>query len=69
MSCSLQYGRSPLYVAAEKGHTDVVDILVIHGAYVDRKDDVRNIHVLVYFGLNFVFIILSSATILDDVHV
>ena len=69
MSCSLQYGRRALHVAAENGHTDVIDILVKHGADVDRKDDVRNIHVLVYFSLNFVFIILSSATILDDVHV
>ena len=35
MSCSLQLKRSPLHVPAEKGHTDVVDILVTHGANVD----------------------------------
>ena len=40
MSCSLQSGRSALHVAAEKGHTDVVDILVKHGAYVDARDRV-----------------------------
>ena len=28
---SLQNGRSPLHVAAENGHTDVVDISVKHG--------------------------------------
>ena len=36
---SLQYGGSPLHVAIEEGHTDVVDILVKHGADVDN---VRN---------------------------
>ena len=43
MSCSLQDKRSPLHVAIEKGHTDVVDILVKHGADVDSKDKVRNL--------------------------
>ena len=42
MTDSLQYGRSPLHVAAEEGHTDVVDILVKHGS-VDTKDWVRNL--------------------------
>ena len=40
---SLQYGRSPLHVAVEKGHTAVVDILVTHGANVDTQDMVRNL--------------------------
>ena len=40
---SLQYGKSPLYVAADKGHTDVIDILVTHGANVDTKNWVRNL--------------------------
>ena len=43
MSCSLQDGRSPLHVAIEKGHTDVVDILVKHVADVDTMDRVRNL--------------------------
>ena len=43
MSCSLQSGRSPLYVAIEKGHTDVIDTLVKHGADVNTKDHVRNL--------------------------
>ena len=61
MSCSLQFKESPLHVAAEKGHTGVVvDILVKHGADINTKDGVRNV---------YEFIILSSASILDDVHV
>ena len=43
MSCSLQFEESPLHVAAEKGHTNVVDILVKHGADVNTKDRVRNL--------------------------
>ena len=43
MSCSLQLKRSPLHVAAEKGHTDIVDILIKHGANVDTMHEVRNI--------------------------
>ena len=39
MSCLLQDGRSPLLVATEEGHTDVVDILVTHGVDVHN---VRN---------------------------
>ena len=40
---SLQYGRSPLHVAIEKGHIDVIDILGTHGANVDTMDWVRNL--------------------------
>ena len=43
MSCSLQFEESPLHVAIEKGHTNVVDILVKHGADVNTKDRVRNL--------------------------
>ena len=43
MSCSLQYDRCPLHLAAEKGHTDIVNILITHGANVDTKDRVRNL--------------------------
>ena len=35
MSCSLQGKRSPVHLAAEKGHTGIVDILIRHGAVVD----------------------------------
>ena len=30
MSCSRQDGKTALHLAAEKGHTEVVDILVKH---------------------------------------
>ena len=43
MSCSPQHERSPLYVAAKKGHTDVVDVLVPHGANTNTLDSVRNL--------------------------
>ena len=43
MTGSLQYTRSPLRVAIENGHTDVVDILVKHGANVDARDRVSNL--------------------------
>ena len=36
---SKQEGRSPLHIAAEKSHTDIVIILITHGANVDS---VRN---------------------------
>ena len=48
-----------MYVAAEEGHTDVVNMLITHGADVDIKDKVIKL---------YEFIILSGATILDDVH-
>ena len=43
MTCSLQQGRSPLHIAAEKGHRDVVYQLVRNGANVDTKDEVKNL--------------------------
>ena len=32
---SLQYCRSPLHVAVEKNQTEIVNILITHGANVD----------------------------------
>ena len=43
MSCSTQLKRSPLHVATEKGHMDMVAILLKHGANTNTKDEVRNL--------------------------
>ena len=40
-SCpSLQYGESPLMLAAGGGHTATVEALLTHGADINFKDDV-----------------------------
>ena len=39
-TCPLQYGRTPMIVAADKGHADVIDTLVKHGANVNIADEV-----------------------------
>ena len=43
MVYSLQEGRSPLHVASANGQTDIVNILVTHGANADTIDRVRNL--------------------------
>ena len=40
---SPQDGRSPLHLAAEKGHIDTLAILLKHGADVDTKDKVSDL--------------------------
>ena len=42
-NCSLQDRRSPLHVAAENGHMDILNMLITHGANVDTKYRVRNL--------------------------
>ena len=37
---TIQGGASPLYVASQEGHTDVVDILVKAGADVNQANTV-----------------------------
>ena len=37
---TIQNGASPLYVASQEGHTDVVDILVKAGADVNQANTV-----------------------------
>ena len=36
-----QYGETPLYIAAEKGHTESITLLLQGGAAVDAKLEVR----------------------------
>ena len=67
MTCSLQDGKTALHLAAEKGHTEVVDILVKDDVHVymdlDTKDMVRLvIDACAYLYLCFkgVIIILSK---------
>ena len=43
MSCSLQDGSHALHAAVEKGHIDVINILVTHGANVDKVRILHNI--------------------------
>ena len=43
MIYSLQEGEGPLHEAVASGHTDIVNILITHGANVDTKDEVRNL--------------------------
>ena len=43
LAYSLQDGRSPLHLAIEKDQTDIVNILITHGANVHTNDMVRNL--------------------------
>ena len=43
MIYSLQEGRSALHEAVANGQTDIVNILITHGANVDTKDRVKNL--------------------------
>ena len=39
-SFTVQNGASPLYVASQEGHSEVVDVLVKAGAYVNQATTV-----------------------------
>ena len=39
----IQYGWTALYIAAQNGHREVVELLLQHGADVNAKDKVRNV--------------------------
>ncbi len=50
----VKYGLTPLYVASEGGHHQVVELLIRKGANVNLADEVRTsmcIHVCVAFNL------------------
>ena len=38
--CVLQYGETPLYKAASRGHGDIMDALLTAGAKVDTTNNV-----------------------------
>ncbi len=40
---SFQYNQTPLHYASEHGHSEVVQLLLSHGATVDMKDEVSSI--------------------------
>lgn len=64
--CSLcvvspQYGRSPLHLAAYKGHIEVVRILLKAGCDLDIQDDVSTLQLPVSCGRNRGFFPLFPA--------
>lgn len=66
--CSLcvvspQYGRSPLHLAAYKGHIEVVRILLKAGCDLDIQDDVSTLQLSVSCGRNPVFFHFSHTPV------
>jgi len=47
ISCVLQVDRTPLHVAAQEGHADIVTLLLQHAADIDAKDMVSTTIVIV----------------------
>lgn len=40
----LQLHRTPLHIASEHGHSDIVSVLLHHRANIEAQDKVRNEH-------------------------
>ena len=59
ITCSLQYSRRPLHLAAERRHTDVVNIFIKHGANLDTKDWVID---------TCIYALLHACTVLQVVY-
>ena len=38
--CLFQYNQTPLHYASKRGHSEVVQVLLSHGATVNMKDEV-----------------------------
>ena len=49
MICLMQDGATPLYMASEKGHPDVVNLLISHGANLDKSREVCHFNLAVTF--------------------
>ena len=41
MICLMQNGATPLHIASQEGHSDVVNLLISHGANVDKPREVN----------------------------
>lgn len=64
-----QYGRSPLHLAAYKGHTEVVHILLKAGCDLDIQDDVSSRSICLLLGRGPIFLSsLTCAAVLVDGH-
>ena len=46
-----QTGATPLFIASHNGHSNVVNILKIHGACVNKATNVRKIFFHSYLGI------------------
>ena len=45
----LQYGETALHIASEKGHTEIVQVLLSNGSDINRQNKVnRMLHYLVH---------------------
>ena len=70
--CCVQSGQTALYWAALKGHVNIVQIMVNHGAAVDLGRDVVTNHDYLLtcgqsFGYGFIVIHSSADLVYDDI--
>ena len=49
MICLVQDGVTPLFFASQEGHSDVVNLLISHGANVDKSREVCHFNFAVSF--------------------
>ena len=49
MICLMQDGTTPLFIASQEGHSDVVNLLISHGANLDKSGEVCHLNLAVSF--------------------
>ena len=49
MICLMQDGATPLYIASQEGHPKVVNLLISHGANLDKSCEVYHFNLAVSF--------------------
>ena len=49
MICLMQDGATPLHIASQEGHSDVVNLLISHGANLDKSCEVCHFNFAVSF--------------------